>query len=130
MNKEWEMNKNGLTIDKSPIAADDLGSLIDLISNGTISDKIAKDVFEIMIETHQKPADIVEEKGWKQVSDTGAIEKLVNELVDANMDKVAEIKAGKDRLKGWFVGQVMKAGGGKINPAMASQLLEEKLKKC
>ncbi len=124
------LNKNGLTIDKSPIAADDLGSLIDLISNGTISDKIAKDVFEIMIETHQKPADIVEEKGWKQVSDTGAIEKLVNELVDANMDKVAEIKAGKDRLKGWFVGQVMKAGGGKINPAMASQLLEEKLKKC
>ncbi len=121
------LNKNGISIDKSPVSPDTLGSLLDLIADGTISDKIAKDVFEIMVETGQEPMVIVEEKGWKQNSDLGAIEQMITDLVDANLDKVAEIKAGKDRLKGWFVGQIMKASGGTVNPAMASQLLDKKI---
>ena len=70
---------------------------------------------------------IVEEKGLKHVSDTGAIEAMIAEVLSANMDKVAEIKAGKDKLKGWFVGQIMKASQGKVNPALANQLLDKKL---
>ncbi len=121
------LNKSGKTIAESPIAATDLGALVGLIADGTISGKIAKDVFEIMAETGKSPAVIVEEKGLKQVSDTGAIESMIAEILAANADKVAEIKAGKDKLKGWFVGQIMKASGGKVNPALANQLLDKKL---
>lgn len=121
------LNKNGLTITTSPISAKNLGALVGLIGDGTISGKIAKDVFEIMAETGKEPAIIVEEKGLKQESDTGTIEKLIGEILAANQDKVAEIKAGKDKLKGWFVGQIMKASGGKVNPALANQLLDKKL---
>ena len=80
-----------------------------------------------MIETGKEPSIIVEEKGLKQVSDTGAIETMIAEILAANQDKVAEIKAGKDKLKGWFVGQIMKASQGKVNPALANQLLDKKL---
>ena len=80
-----------------------------------------------MAETQKDPAVIVEEKGLKQNSDTGAIEALIGEILAANPDKVAEIKGGKDKLKGWFVGQIMKASGGKVNPALANQLLDKKL---
>ena len=121
------LNKNGLTVSNSPVSAKNLGALVGLIADGTISGKIAKDVFEIMAETGKEPAVIVEEKGLKQESDTGAIEKLIEEILSANQDKVAEIKAGKDKLKGWFVGQIMKASGGKVNPALANQLLDKKL---
>jgi len=121
------LNKNGLTVSNSPVSAKNLGALVGLIADGTISGKIAKEVFEIMAETGKEPAVIVEEKGLKQESDTGAIEKLIEEILSANQDKVAEIKAGKDKLKGWFVGQIMKASGGKINPALANQLLDKKL---
>ena len=121
------LNKNGLTVSNSPVSAKNLGALVGLIADGTISGKIAKDVFEIMAETGKEPAIIVEEKGLKQESDTGAIEKLIEEILSANQDKVAEIKAGKDKLKGWFVGQIMKASGGKVNPALANQLLDKKL---
>ncbi len=121
------LNKECLSIHESPIKAKDLGALVGLITDGTISGKIAKDVFEIMLETGKAPAVIVEEKGLKQVTDTAAIEAMIAQIVEANMDKVAEIKAGKDKLKGWFVGQIMKASQGKVNPALANQLLEKKL---
>ncbi len=121
------LNKSGLSISESPISAKNLGALVGLISDGTISGKIAKEVFEIMSETGKDPTTIVEEKGLKQVSDTGAIESLIADILNANQDKVAEIKAGKDKLKGWFVGQIMKASQGKVNPALANQLLDKKL---
>ena len=121
------LNREYIAIENSPVRPEDLGSLIDLINDGTISGKIAKEVFEEMFTTGKSAAAIVEEKGLKQVSDTGAIEKMIDEVIAANMDKVAEIKAGKDKLKGWFVGQIMKASQGKVNPALANQLLEKKL---
>ena len=121
------LNKHGLTILESPISAAHLGGLVDLIQNGTISSKIAKEVFEEMTVSGKSADVIVDEKGLKQVSDTSAIEKMISEIIAANPDKVAEIKAGKDKLKGWFVGQIMKASGGKVNPALANQILEKKL---
>ena len=121
------LNKSGLSISESPISAKNLGALVGLISDGTISGKIAKEVFEIMAETGKDPSTIVDEKGLKQVSDTGAIEALIADILNANQDKVAEIKSGKDKLKGWFVGQIMKASQGKVNPALANQLLDKKL---
>lgn len=121
------LNRDYIAIENSPVVPEHLGALVDLITDGTISGKIAKDVFEIMFETKRHPAEIVEEKGLKQVSDTGAIEKMIDEILAANPDKVAEIKAGKDKLKGWFVGQIMKASQGKVNPALANELLEKKL---
>ncbi len=121
------LNKSNKSITESPVSAKNLGDLVGLINNGTISGKIAKEVFEIMIETGKEPSVIVEEKGLKQVSDTGAIEAMIVDILAANQDKVAEIKAGKDKLKGWFVGQIMKASQGKVNPALANQLLDKKL---
>lgn len=121
------LNKECLTISKSPVSAENLGALVGLIEDNTISGKIAKDVFQIMIETGKAPSVIVEEKGLKQTTDTGAIEKIVDEVIAANPTQVAEIKAGKDKLKGWLVGQIMKASGGKANPAMANQILNKKL---
>lgn len=121
------LNKECLPITKSPVSAENLGALVGLIEDNTISGKIAKDVFVFMIETGKTPAIIVEEKGLKQTTDTGAIEAIIDEVLAANPDKVAEIKAGKDKLKGWFVGQIMKASQGKVNPAMANELLNKKL---
>ena len=121
------LNKECLPITKSPISAENLGALVGLIANNTISGKIAKDVFQFMIETGKDPATIVAEKGLKQNTDTGAIEKIVDEVMAANPTQVAEIKAGKDKLKGWLVGQIMKASQGKANPALANQILNKKL---
>ena len=121
------LNKECLPITKSPVSAENLGALVGLIANNTISGKIAKDVFQFMIETGKDPATIVEEKGLKQNTDTGAIEKIVDEVLAANPEQVAEIKAGKDKLKGWLVGQIMKASQGKANPALANQILNKKL---
>lgn len=121
------LNKLGKEIDESPVSADNLGKLVELISNNTISGRIAKDVFEIMVETGKSPDVIVEEKGLKQVTDTSAIEALIDEVIENNPDNVAQYKAGKDKLIGWFVGQVMKASKGKANPAMVNKLLKEKL---
>lgn len=121
------LNKANLTITESPISAENLGALVGFIGDGTISGKIAKEVFELMIETGKAPDVIIEEKGLKQVSDTGAIETLIADILAQNPDKVAEIKAGKEKLKGWFVGQIMKASQGKVNPALANQLLDKKL---
>ncbi len=122
------LNRLGKGIESSPVSAEALGSLIDLIADATISNRIAKDVFEAMIETGKPASAIVEEKGLRQVTDTGAIEAAIDQILAANADKVAEYRSGKDKLFGFFVGQVMKATGGKANPAMLNDLLGKKLK--
>ena len=108
------LNKEGKDIEHSPVSAQQLGGLVDLIADGTISGKIAKDVFEIVWTEGGDPAEIVEKRGLKQVTDTGAIEKAVDEIIAANPDKVEQVKA-KPTMLGWFVGQVMKQTGGKAN---------------
>ena len=100
---------------------------VDLINKEVISGKIAKDVFEIMAETGENPEKIVEEKGLKQVTDTGAIEKIIDDIITANPDNVAAYKNGKTNLAGWFVGQTMKMSQGKANPAIVNKLIKEKL---
>ncbi|KAB2847725.1 MAG: Asp-tRNA(Asn)/Glu-tRNA(Gln) amidotransferase subunit GatB, partial [Hyphomicrobiaceae bacterium] len=120
------LNKEGLGIDKSPVKAAQLGAIVDLIGSGTISGKIAKDVFEIVWSEGGSPADIVEKRGLKQMTDTGALEKAVDGIISANPDKVAAVKA-KPTMLGWFVGQVMKATGGKANPQAVNELLKKKL---
>jgi len=121
------LNKMGIELADSPITAQKLSGLLKLISDNTISGKIAKDVLDLMFETGKDAAAIVEEKGMKQVTDTGAIEKVIDEVIAANADKLAEYRSGKDKLFGFFVGQVMKASGGKANPAMLNDLLKKKL---
>lgn len=121
------LNKDGKTLDVSPISAAQLGGLIDLIADDTISGKIAKDVFAEMYKTGKDAAAIVEEKGLKQVTDTGAIEKIVDEVIAENPDNVAAYRSGKDKLFGFFVGQVMKKTGGKANPGAVNDLLKKKL---
>ncbi len=121
------LNKLGKTIETSPVSAEALGELVGLISDQTISGRIAKEVFEEMLESGKAAAQIVEEKGLKQVTDTGAIEQAIDAILAANADKVAEYKSGKDKLFGFFVGQVMKTTGGKANPAMLNELLKKKL---
>jgi aspartyl-tRNA(Asn)/glutamyl-tRNA(Gln) amidotransferase subunit B len=120
------LNRTGKTIADSPVSAADLGALIDLITKDVISGRIAKDVFEIMVETGEAPAKIVESRGLKQVTDTGAIEKVVDEIIAANPKQVEQVKA-KPQTLGWFVGQVMKATGGKANPAAVNAILKAKL---
>jgi len=121
------LNKAGLSISDSPVSAEKLSGMLALISDNTISGKIAKQVFDIMFETGKDAAEIVKEQGLQQVTDTGAIEKIVDEVLAANPDKVAEYKGGKDKLFGFFVGQVMKISGGKVNPAIVNDLLKKKL---
>ncbi|MEA1937784.1 MAG: Asp-tRNA(Asn)/Glu-tRNA(Gln) amidotransferase subunit GatB [Pseudomonadota bacterium] len=121
------LNKTGRDIDDSPIKAADLGALVDLIAGGTISGRIAKDVFAEMLATGKTPNVIVEEKGLKQISDTGEIAALIDAVMTEHADKVAEYRAGKDKLFGFFVGQTMKRTGGKANPAAVNALLKEKL---
>ncbi len=120
------LNREGLAISSSPVSADQLGAIVGLIGAGTISGKIAKDLFEIVWAEGGDPAEIVEARGMKQVTDTGAIETIVDEIIAANPDKVADAKA-KPQAIGWFVGQVMKASGGKANPQAVNALLKAKL---
>ena len=108
------------------LSAEQIGGIVDLISNGTISGKIAKDLFEIVWSEGGDPAEIVDKRGMKQVTDTGAIEKAVDEVIAANPDKVEAVKA-KPSMIGWFVGQVMKASGGKANPKAVNDILKKKL---
>ncbi|WP_119421500.1 Asp-tRNA(Asn)/Glu-tRNA(Gln) amidotransferase subunit GatB [Desertibaculum subflavum] len=121
------LNRAGATIAEFPVSAEKLGELIDLVADGTLSNRLAKDVFEGMAETGKSAAEIVAERGLKQVSDTGAIEAAIDKVIAANADKVAEYRAGKDKLYGFFVGQVMKAMGGKANPQALNDLLKRKL---
>ncbi|MGI9512147.1 MAG: Asp-tRNA(Asn)/Glu-tRNA(Gln) amidotransferase subunit GatB [Anderseniella sp.] len=121
------LNKEDTDIEDSPISASQLGSIVDMISDKTISGKIAKDVFEIAwTEPGVDPKQVVEDRGLKQVTDTGAIEAAVDEVIGANPDKVAAV-AEKPAMVGWFVGQVMKATGGKANPQAVNELLKSKL---
>jgi aspartyl-tRNA(Asn)/glutamyl-tRNA(Gln) amidotransferase subunit B len=124
------LNKEGQDVTTSPVSAAQLGGLVDLIGEGVISGKIAKDLFEILwSEAGSGPLDprqIVEARGMKQVTDTGAIEKAVDEIIAANPDKVEQVKA-KPTMLGWFVGQAMKASGGKANPQALNEILKQKL---
>lgn len=121
------LKRKNLTIEESPVSAESLGRLVDLIEKDVISGKIAKDVFEIMSETGEDPEKIVEEKGLKQVTDTGAIEAIVDKVIAENPDKVNAYKGGKVGLMGWFVGQVIKESRGKANPQVVNRLLAAKL---
>ena len=120
------LKKEDHTIEDSPVSADQLGELIGLIKLGDISGKIAKDVFEICYTSGRNPAEIVETEGMKQVTDTGAIEAAVAEIIAANPAQVEKAQANP-KLVGWFVGQVMKATGGKANPAAVNQIVTAKL---
>ncbi len=121
------LNKAGLSISQSPVSAGALGSLLDLVADGTINGKIAKEVFEAMVETGESPAAIVEHRGLRQVTDTGAIDQAVAEILASNPDKLADYRNGKDKLFGFFVGQVMKAMAGKGNPALVNEALRRAL---
>ncbi len=121
------LNKAGKSLAQSPVTPENLAALVGLISDGTISGRIAKDVFADMFETGKAPDVIVTEKGLKQVSDSGAIETLIDDVMNTNADKVAEYRSGKDKLFGFFVGQVMKASGGQANPGMVNDILRQKL---
>ena len=120
------LNKSGKDIEETPVSPDQLGGILDLIKEGVISGKIAKDLFEIVWNEGGDPAKIVEDRGMKQVTDTGAIEKAVDDVIAANPDQVEKAKA-KPNLAGWFVGQVMKATGGKANPQAVQALVKQKL---
>src|SRR3979411_3214724 len=120
------LNKEGRDITASPVSAEQLGSIVDLIGEGTISGKIAKDLFEIVWTEGGDPRALVDARGMKQVTDLRAIGKVVDDIIAANPDKVAQAKA-KPAMIGWFVGQVMKSSGGKANPQSVNDLLKSKL---
>jgi aspartyl-tRNA(Asn)/glutamyl-tRNA(Gln) amidotransferase subunit B len=121
------LNRLGVGIEQSPVSAQAMGELLDLIGDATISGKIAKEVFQAMLESGETAKAIVEKKGLRQVTDTGAIEQAIEAVLAANQDKVAEYRSGKDKLFGFFVGQVMKVTGGKANPALLNDILRKKL---
>ena len=122
-----KLNESGREITDSPVSPDDLGDLIDLVADGTLSGRLAKEVFDAMFESGRPPGEIVEERGLEQVSDRGEIEALVDTVVGENADKVEEYRAGKEKLFGFFVGQVMKASQGKANPKVVNDVLRRKL---
>ena len=122
------LNKGGHDIVDSPISADQLGGLLDLIGDDTISGRIAKEVFAEMLETGADAAAIVDKKGLKQITDTGAIESIVDEIIANSPTQVEQFKSGNEKLLGWFVGQIMKATQGKANPGAVNQILRAKLK--
>jgi aspartyl-tRNA(Asn)/glutamyl-tRNA(Gln) amidotransferase subunit B len=121
------LHRKGLSIEHSPVSPRQLGELIDLIADGTISGRIAKEVFAEMVETGAEPRAIVERKGLRQVSDAAAIAAAVAAVLAREADKVAQYRAGRDKLFGYFVGQVMRATAGKANPALVNQILRQKL---
>jgi aspartyl-tRNA(Asn)/glutamyl-tRNA(Gln) amidotransferase subunit B len=121
------LNKANVGIEASPVSANALGGMLDLLKDGTISGRIAKDVFAAMVETGKPAKSIVEEKGLKQITDTGAIEAAADHVIAANPKQVEQYKGGNANLIGWFVGQVMKATGGKANPAAVNEILRKKL---
>ncbi|KIZ44177.1 hypothetical protein OO17_10250 [Rhodopseudomonas palustris] len=120
------LNKDGQDIASSPVSAAQLAAIVDLIGDATISGKIAKDLFEIVWQEGGDPRELVEARGMKQVTDLGAIEKVVDDIIAANPDKAAQVR-DKPAMIGWFVGQVMKSSGGKANPQAVNDLLKQKL---
>jgi aspartyl-tRNA(Asn)/glutamyl-tRNA(Gln) amidotransferase subunit B len=121
------LNRLGVGIEQSPISAEQLGSLIDLIADRTISVRLAKDVFAEMVASGADPGAVVEAKGLRQVTDSGAIEAAIDAVLASQADKVTEYRAGRDKLYGFFVGQIMRATEGKANPALVNELLRKKL---
>jgi aspartyl-tRNA(Asn)/glutamyl-tRNA(Gln) amidotransferase subunit B len=121
------LNRSGAALGEAPVDAAGLGGLLDLIADKTISGRIAKEVFDLMWETGKPAAAIVEEKGLKQITDTGAIEGILDEIIAGAPDQVAQFKSGNEKVLGWFVGQAMKATQGKANPGVVNQLLRQKL---
>jgi aspartyl-tRNA(Asn)/glutamyl-tRNA(Gln) amidotransferase subunit B len=121
------LNKRGIDLSESNISSQRIGKLIDLISSNIISGKIAKDILDMMFESEKDPKEIVKERGLEQITDIKEIEKIVDQICKENQDKVQEYKAGKDKLFGFFVGQVMKISGGKANPDIVNQILQNKL---
>jgi aspartyl-tRNA(Asn)/glutamyl-tRNA(Gln) amidotransferase subunit B len=121
------LNRLGKDIGESPVTPGQAAALLGLVADGTLSGSLSKQVFEIMLETGGDPAKIVEEKGLKQTSDTGAIEAVIAEILAANADKVEQYKGGKEALFGFFVGQTMKAMAGKANPKVVNELLKAAL---
>ena len=122
------LNDKGLSISKSPISSKNFADLIKSIKSGEISGRIAKEVFEIMVESGDNPKKIIETKGMKQQSDPKELEKMINEILTKNKDKVDQYKSGKEKLFGFFVGQVMKLSGGKANPQLTNEILKKLLK--
>ncbi len=120
------LNKKGVELGASPVRAEALGALLDLVKDGTINGKIAKDVFAKMMETGDSPAAIIGREGLRQVTDIGAIEKAIDDLISAHPDKVDDVKKNPKAF-GWWVGQAMKASGGKANPALVNEILKKKL---
>lgn len=121
------LNKRGVTVTESPVSPEQLGELIAMISDDTISGKIAKTVFEEMLETSRNAGDIVEEKGLVQITDVDSIKAIIGKVIESNPDNVAKLKGGNDRLFGFFVGQVMKETGGKANPKIVNEILKTEL---
>lgn len=123
------MNKAGFSIENSPVEAKTLGTLVSKIADDTVSGKGAKDVLDFMMENESRDIDaIIDQLGLVQVSDDGAILAIIDEILAANQDKVAEYRSGKEKLFGFFVGQTMKASKGSANPAKVNELLKERLK--
>ncbi len=123
------LNKKNIDIKNSPVSSKNLANLINLISSGEISGKIAKQVFELMVNTGDEPSKIIKEKGLKQQSDPKELEKIVKKVLDKNTDKVQQFKSGKEKLYGFFVGEIMKASSGKANPKLVNDILKKELKK-
>ena len=123
------LNEKNISISQSPVTAKKMSQLIDSISSGVISGRTAKEVFEIMKESGEEPNKIIESKGLQQKSDPKELEKIIEKILTENNDKVEQYKSGKDKLFGFFVGQVMKISGGKANPQLVNQILKDKLKK-
>jgi aspartyl-tRNA(Asn)/glutamyl-tRNA(Gln) amidotransferase subunit B len=121
------LNRDGLSIAESPVSSESLGKLVGLIADNTISGRIAKDVFEIMINEGGDPANIIEDKGLKQITNTSEIEGMIDELIGANPEQTQQYREGNSKVAGWFVGQMMKASSGKANPQMVNELLKKKL---
>ena len=121
------LNEKNLEISQSPISSNNLSKLINLIKDGTISGKIAKTIFELMLDGNKDPKKIVEDKGMKQESDPKALESLIDKVIADNPDKVKEYKSGKEKLFDFFVGQTMKVSGGKANPKLVNEILKKKL---
>jgi aspartyl-tRNA(Asn)/glutamyl-tRNA(Gln) amidotransferase subunit B len=121
------LNKNQIDIQNSPVSADDLSLLVNRIGDDTISGKIAKDVFKAIWNGEGNADEVIEAKGLKQITDTGAIEAIVDEVVANNAPQVEQFKSGNEKILGFFVGQIMKATGGKANPKQVNELLRSKL---
>jgi len=121
------LNKQSLSVADSPVSAEALGGLIDMIADGTVSTRLAKDVFEEMVASGKDASAVVEEKGLRQITDSSAIEIEVDKAIAAGPEQVAQFRAGNEKVLGWFVGQVMKATQGKANPKAVNEILRKKL---